>query len=94
MAKTRHMQARMNQRAIDQQLVDMVSVFGSTQERGDVEKQILNRKGVDKVIQRLDRLRGSLIKVRDKGGLVVVTTHDGVEITAYRLDSFSRQAVS
>ena len=84
MAKTRHMQTRMNQRAIDQHMVDLVADFGIAKQRGDIQKQILNRKGVDKVLRRLDRLRSRLIRVRDKGGIVVVRGENGVEITTYR----------
>jgi len=90
MAKTRHIQTRMNQRAIDEELLKLATSFGVAQERGDVEKFILGRKSLDATLRRLDRLRGKLVKARDKGGVVLVTGENGVEITTYRVDSFSR----
>jgi len=90
MAKTRHIQTRMNQRAIDKELVKLTTALGAVQERGDVEKYILSRKSLDVTLRRLDRLRGKLVKARDKGGVVLVASDKGVEITTYRLDSFSR----
>ena len=90
MAKTRHIQTRMNQRGIDQQLVALARDFGKTVERDGAQRHMLTRKGVDATLKRLDRLRGSLLKARDKGGVVLVDGHDGVEITAYRLNSYRR----
>lgn len=90
MAKTRHIRTRMNQRAIDQQLLQLAVDFGTIQERGDVERHILSRKSLDSTLRRLDHLRGKLVKARDKGGIVLVAGEDGVEITTYRLDSYTR----
>jgi hypothetical protein len=81
----------MSQRGIDERLLDLVKDFGVAQERGDVEKYILNRKSLDESLRRLDRIRSRLVKARDKGGLVLVSGADGTEITTYRLDSYSRQ---
>ena len=91
MAKTRHIQSRMNQRAIDQELLSLAASFGVVQERGEVDKYILGRKTLDATLRRLDRLRGKLLKARDKGGVVLVTGDDGVEVTTYRLDSYSKR---
>ena len=91
MAKTRHIQTRMNQRGIDNnKLLELASEFGTVQDRGDVEKYVLSRKSIDATLQSLDRIRGKLVKARDKGGIVLVTGEDGTQITTYRLDSFSR----
>lgn len=90
MAKTRHIQTRMNQRAIAEELLKLATSFGVTRERGDIEKIVLGRKSLDTTLRRLDRLRGKLVKARDKGGVVLVTGENGVEITTYRVDSFSR----
>ena len=89
MAKTRHIQTRMNQRAIDKQLLQIATDFGSVQEHGGIEKYVLSRKSLDLTVRRLDQLRGKLMKARDKGGLVLVTS-DNSEITTYRLDSYNR----
>lgn len=90
MAKTRHIHTRMNQRGIDQQLVTLARDFGKTIQSNGAEKHLLTRKGVDATLKRLDRLRGSLLKARDKGGVVLVDGRDGVEITTYRLNSYRR----
>ena len=80
----------MNQRAIDKELVKLTTELGAVQERGNVEKYVLSRKSLDVTLRRLDRLRGKLVKARDKGGVVLVSNADGVEITTYRLDSYNR----
>ena len=90
MARTRHMQARMNQRAIDQELVSLTTDWGASQLLNGVEKQVLDRTGIDHVLRRLDRFRGTLLKARDKGGIVLVSGEEGVDITAYRHDSYRR----
>lgn len=90
MAKTRHIQTRMNQRGIDNKLLELASEFGTMQDRGDVEKYVLSRKSIDATLRSLDNIRGKLVKARDKGGIVLVTGKGGTEITTYLLDSFSR----
>lgn len=83
MAKTRHMHKRMSQRGINQRVVKMVREYGF--EQGD--KKILDKTNIDKLLQHLDIVRKDLIRVRDKGGVVVVEVNDE-EVTTYRLDSF------
>ena len=90
MARTKHMGKRMGQRGIDNELVALALALGNKMDRGDVEKRVLNRKGIDVCVERLNLLRKQLLKLRDKGGIVVVSGEDGVEITAYRVDSFRR----
>ena len=87
MAKTRHMHQRMSQRGISDRMLEVVSDFGVTQ--GD--KCILDCKNIDALMQRMDRFRKDLLKIRDKGGLVVVEAND-VYITAYNIDSFNRRS--
>ena len=85
MAKTRHIQQRMSQRGISGEMLDLVAQFGSWQ--GD--KCILNRKGCRNALGALDSLRKRLVRMEEKGGLVLV--HEGgVDITAYRVDSYTR----
>ena len=88
MAKTRHMHQRMSQRGITDRMLEVVSDFGVTQ--GD--KQILDRKNIDALMKRMDIFRKDLLKIRDKGGLVVVEVND-VYITAYNIDSFDRRSL-
>ena len=83
MAKTRHIQQRMNQRGIKSEMLDIVQQFGMWQ--GD--KCILNRKACNDVLSELDKVRKDVIKMKEKGGLVLV--HDeGMDITTYALESF------
>lgn len=85
MAKTRHIQRRMSQRGIQQGMLDLVHQFGI--EQGD--RCVLNRKACTDVLRELDRIRKDVIKMQEKGGLVLVREGD-TDITAYRLDSYTR----
>tara|TARA_R100000935_G_C2836989_1_gene168655 strand:+ start:983 stop:1252 length:270 start_codon:yes stop_codon:yes gene_type:complete len=86
MAKTRHIHQRMNQRGITQRMLDIVCDFGV--ECGD--KQILDKGNIDLLIRHMDKLRSEFMRLRDKGGLVVV--EDGeAQITAYRVGSYDRK---
>ena len=94
MAKTKHIRTRMNQRAIDQELLDLARTHGVVENRGAVERVILSRKTIDAAIRHIDSLRKQFLKGRDKGGIVLVRDpNEGVEITTYRLGS-SRQSLS
>jgi cAMP phosphodiesterase len=88
MAKTKHIRTRMNQRAIDQELLDLARTHGVVENRGAVERVILSRKTIDAAIRHIDSLRKQFLKVRDKGGIVLVRDpNEGVDITTYRLSS-------
>lgn len=86
MAKTRHIHQRMNQRAISQQMLEIVKMFGVN--NGD--KTYLNKKGIDAVISEMDSLAKQMQKMKSQGGVVLVESGD-VEITAYALDSYDRK---
>ena len=86
MSKTRHFQTRMSQRGITGSMLDVVLRFGVP--NGD--RTVLNNKGIEAAVRELDELRKQLLKVRDKGGLVVVE-EGGFFLTTYRLDSFSQK---
>ena len=86
MAKTRHMETRMSQRGITQEMIALVRRFGKR--FGD--RVILGRKDIQRTLDELDDLRGSLMKVMDKGGVVVVE-EDGALITTYRLTGLNRK---
>ncbi len=86
MSKTRHIQARMSQRAISQKLLDLTLEFGVERHDGKV---VLNRKGLMTLLDQLASLREAAQKAINKGGLVVVKEGD-VLITTYRLDSYDR----
>jgi len=85
MAKTRHINQRMNQRAISQQMLEIVKMFGI--DEGD--KTILNKKGIEAALVELNNLSKNMQKMKSRGGLVLVESGD-VELTAYALDSFNR----
>lgn len=83
MAKTRHMHKRMGQRGINGRIVEIVSDHGEL--IGD--KVILDIKNIDSLLKHMDRLKKDLLKVRDKGGVVVVE-QNGSQITTYNLNSY------
>ncbi|TDG11652.1 hypothetical protein E2F43_18245 [Seongchinamella unica] len=85
MARTRHIQRRMSQRGIQGGMLDLVSQFGV--EKGDL--CYVNGKACADAVKELDRLRKLLIKMQEKGGIVLVRDGD-VDITTYRLDSYTR----
>lgn len=75
---TKHMQARMSQRGISKDLVDLTMQFGEP----DGDKFRLGRKEIDRLVSNLDALRSKALKARDKGGLVVVAAGECL-ITTY-----------
>jgi len=75
----------MSQRGIKQSMLDIVLDFGVSQ--GD--KIILNRKGLDKVLKEIEILKKNALKMREKGGLVVVNINDAL-LTTYSLNSYKR----
>jgi hypothetical protein len=86
MAKTRHIHQRMNQRAISQQMLEIVKLFGVD----DGDKTYLNKKGIDAALTEINALSKKMQKMKARGGLVLVESGE-VEITAYALDSYDRK---
>ena len=89
MAKTRHIQKRMSQRGIKESMVELVKAFGVDQ--GD--KSILNRKGCDAVLNELEQMKKDILKIRERGGLVLIENGE-ILITTYALNSYSRKLAS
>lgn len=85
MKSTKHIKARMSQRAISQDLVKLVLEYGSLGPNGKV---VLNKKTLQALCQELDSLKKSALTALKKGGLVVVEEGETL-ITTYRLDSYS-----
>ncbi len=83
---TKHMHARMSQRGIPSDLVDLARQFG----RDDNDKLILDRKGLSGLLGELRALERKVIKALDNGGVVVVEAN-GALITAYNADSYDRR---
>ena len=86
MARTRHIHKRMNQRGINERLVDLVSDYGVE----DGDKWILDKKNTEALLNAIDAMRKDLLTVHQKGGVVVVE-QDGTQITTYAVDSYSRK---
>ena len=89
MSKTRHIQKRMAKRSIRETMLKMVENFGVP----DGDKRVLNRKGCDAVLAELEGMKKDLVKVRERGGLVLVENGD-TQITTYALDGYSRSRIS
>ena len=49
----------------------------------------MDRKNLDALLKNIDNIRKDLIKLRDKGGLVVIEAQD-TQITTYNLNSYRR----
>ncbi len=82
MRKTKHIQARMTQRGIREELVQLAVQFGYEHHDGKV---ILNRKGAERLVQELERIKRTARKIMESGGLCVVAQGDAL-ITTYRLE--------
>ena len=89
MAKTKHIQRRMNQRGIRSELVEITRKFGVR--TGD--RIILNKKGAESVLCEVDDLRKHLIQAMETGGLVLINVSDS-DITTFRLNSYKRRRSS
>ena len=85
MTTTKHCKARMSQRGLPKRLLDLVLEHGE----GKGDKLILNRKGTQKIINEIDKMKKELLKVMDKGGVTVVMDNDTL-ITAYNTSSYKR----
>ena len=85
---TKHMGQRMNQRGIRKDVIELAIAFGDTE--GD--RCVLGRDQLKTLISSLDQLRSTALRAMDGGGLVVVEA-GGSLITAFRADSFRRNAM-
>lgn len=85
MVKTQHIQARMSQRGIKQEMIDIAMQYGEVQQ----DKVIINRKGLLALQDKLTALQKTAQAMMKKGGMVVVQA-DGHLITTYDLNSYRR----
>jgi hypothetical protein len=88
MAKSRHIHQRMNQRGIQQAMLELVKQFGI--DNGD--KTILNQQALRTAIEECKKIEKLMQKMESKGGLVLVEA-DGVELTTYPLNSYKHSKV-
>lgn len=84
---TAHADARMNQRGITRNVMDMVIAHGDP--HGD--KIVLSRKRAGKLIQELKQALQDLQAIEKKGGVTAIMAGDTL-ITAYRTASYVRPA--
>lgn len=82
---TRHAYKRMNERCIQQALIDIALKFGS--DSGDGEKVILDKKTITTMMSTLSGLLQQLEKLKGRGGLTIVEVNEML-ITAYYNNSF------
>ncbi len=85
MSKSRHFQARLSQRAIKSELVEITQRFGIQKE----DKIFLNKQGLKNLLQELQSMEKAANELLKKGGVVVVES-EGTLVTGYRIDSFKR----
>lgn len=84
MQMTAHFDARMNQRAIRKDLVELALDLGEIE--GD--RYVLTSKMIDAELEWIRRRTKALTEARKKGGVVVVADGEAL-ITTYRANSFN-----
>ena len=78
---TKHGMARMNQRGVTKEMIDLTIEYGQYRK----DKIILKSRDIKKLITKVTKeLKAKLMKLLDKGGLVVVLSDDCAVITVYR----------
>lgn len=85
MQLSRHIDQRMNQRGITKEMIELTLEYGEI----DNDRWVLNRKGVDAMIESLEKQLRTARKLRDKGGIIVVA-EDNTLVTTYDYDSRDR----
>ena len=77
---TDHAVERMNQRGITREMIDLTIEYGQYQK----DKVILKSRDIKKLITKVSGdIKSKLMKLLDKGGLVVVLSDDCAVITVY-----------
>ncbi|TDK61192.1 DUF4258 domain-containing protein [Sapientia aquatica] len=88
--KTKHVAARQSQRGITSSMVDYVAINGIEEN----DKIILGRKEVLQLLAAIKDEERLLMKILDKGGVVVVAEGDSIITTYNRSSRRSRAARS
>lgn len=78
MQTSNHAKQRMSQRGVSREMVDLVLTHGAVEN----DRYVMSRKEADRLIEEMQRDLRVLQKIRDKGGVVVVSTDDTL-ITTY-----------
>ena len=77
---TKHAKARMNQRGISKEMIDLTLEYGSYVK----DKVILKSRDIQVLLKKVSlEVKTKLLKIMDKGGLVVVLSDDYAVITVY-----------
>ena len=77
---TNHGTRRMNQRGITKEMIELTIEYGQYKK----DKIILKSRDIKKLIRKVSKeLKSKLMKILDKGGLVVVLSDDCAVITVY-----------
>lgn len=77
---TKHGRARMNQRGITKEMIELTIEHGQYHK----DKIILESRDIKKLITKVSQdIKRKLMKILDKGGLVVVLSDDCAVITVY-----------
>lgn len=82
---TNHLRARMSQRGITAEMIDLVTRFGVN----EGERVALRRADLELLVQELQRIQRTALKALDKGGVIVVED-GGKLLTTYNADSYKR----
>lgn len=86
MTMTKHCAARMSQRGITQEMVDLVRCFGG----GDGDRVQLDRRGLKDLLAQTRYIERVAKKLLDKGGVTVVEAGDSL-VTTYNVDGYRRR---
>jgi len=78
---TKHGMDRMNQRGITREMIELTLEYGQYKK----DKIILKARDIKRLIKKVSgEIKAKLMKLLDKGGLVVVLSDDCAVITVYR----------
>jgi hypothetical protein len=80
MTATQHCIKRMHNRGITNSMIDIVQMFGYLV----VDRVMMDKKQIQKLLAEINELRHQLIKMYEKGGVVVVESN-GILITAFAI---------
>ena len=77
---TTHGKARMNQRGITKEMIELTLEYGKYIQ----DKVILKSRDIKLLLSKVSKvIKSQLLKILDKGGLIVVLSDDYVVITVY-----------
>lgn len=88
MNQTQHFQARMQQRAMSPEMVDMILLLGRNNGRGDLI--LLGNKELDQALGKLAQIRRTLEKMRNRGGAGVALDGNRLITVFNRTKKFKR----